>query len=1042
MMKLLAYLSKTRSENFLRGYSMNRIILLIIVSFSVFYTWSQSANISKIESQLICADSLFAAQEYNNVIRLLLPLEETMPIVEDQNIKSGYYSLLSMSYYNTKDFVKSVQYMGKRALYNQYDLDDLIFAANVSVNELADYNKTNLYARRALIKYYGSPFFEKNVNLNNIGRLLYLLGLSYVDSRSLFMAKECVNIHSSLNLEEQCELNQDLTERIEFMDPSDPIISKTTREFIQVNDWSLPKHFTNLNKQDSIQKINAIKSCHPLKLENLEYYLKNVISLDSIYETNQDLYSSKRLLDTAIQNINAAKIQLSSYQGIQLMVRLGRIYSIFKDNDEALEWLFMAKNRCDETGTYDDTYITILQQIANIYIEKDIFWSRLLIEEAIEIYEGIYGNIYEQFKISETYTLLNNYAYILQKCSDYDVAENIYRHILKTCPDSNCIVFALNNYGVLLSELERNTEAIYYYEQLNNLFPDISCMTNLIVAYIDNGDIHKSEPIFKQYVASMIGTTINSWATLTNSEIENWWDQSAQEFYMSSNCFADNINSPLSLKYGYDATIFCKTFPLLYKSVLSECIEKSDNMITSKLREAIKHSKDELIKAKENDFDTPYLLHIKIQQLEDSLKASIPDLPHRIMDQGVTFNDVANALYDNEAAIEFFEYVDLLSDSISIQYAAYVVLPDRDAPIMIKLASFQNMTDTIRNILFDETELNSLYTKSNDVLYKMIWDKLIPYLSNKETVYYSTSGAISFINHNIIHDSSGLMLSDKFKLYRVSSTSQIPIVKGYINMDLGTAVLYGNIDYDTTPQLMIDYSNNDYYTFAKPNHIVMPAEATRSGWTNLKSSTYEINKINAIMDSVGINATIFEKNHANEESFKKLHGKSPDIIHFATHGFSAYKHKTYQDKSHISYTNYDQTMSFEALLLSGANNIWLGKQLPPDIEDGILTAEEISNLDLSDTKLVVLSACDTGKGSINMLGHVIGLQDAFKMAGAKSILMSLWQVPDESTALLMTKFYEALFNGYSRHDALKIAMKNVREIYPDPYYWGAFVILD
>ena len=64
------------------------------------------------------------------------------------------------------------------------------------------------------------------------------------------------------------------------------------------------------------------------------------------------------------------------------------------------------------------------------------------------------------------------------------------------------------------------------------------------------------------------------------------------------------------------------------------------------------------------------------------------------------------------------------------------------------------------------------------------------------------------------------------------------------------------------------------------------------------------------------------------------------------------------------------------------------------------------------------------------------------MACAKSILMSLWEVPDESTALLMTKFYEALFNGYSRHDALKIAMKNVREIYPDPYYWGALVILD
>lgn len=175
---------------------------------------------------------------------------------------------------------------------------------------------------------------------------------------------------------------------------------------------------------------------------------------------------------------------------------------------------------------------------------------------------------------------------------------------------------------------------------------------------------------------------------------------------------------------------------------------------------------------------------------------------------------------------------------------------------------------------------------------------------------------------------------------------------------------------------------------------------------------------------------------------RKLDSQSPDIIHIATHGFSAYKHKKFKDNSHISYTEYDQTLSFEGLLLSGANNIWLGKQIPEHVEDGILTAEEISNMDLSGTKLVVLSACDTGKGSINLTGRVNGLQEAFKMAGVESIVMSLWQVPDESTSLLMKEFYEALFNGFNRHDALKIARKKVREIYPDPYYWGAFVILD
>lgn len=1029
---------------------MNRIVLLIIVLFRFFYSWSQSANISNIENQLICADSLYSAQEYNNVIKLLFPLEANLQTVDDLNLKCNYYSLLSMSYFNTKDIVRSVQYMGKGSVYNQYDLEDLIFAANLSINELGDYTKTKSYARRALIKYYGNPFFENNVTLNKIGRLLYLLGLSYVDSRDLFMAKECLNIHSSLNLEDQYQLNQDLMERIEFINPSDSIVSKNTREFIQVGNFSYPDYYTNLSKQDSIQKINAIKSCLPIKLENLEYCLKNVISLDSIYEITQDLYSSKRLLDSIIQNINAANIKLSSHIGIQLMVRLGRIYWIFKDNDEALEWLFMAKNRCDEIGIHDATYITILQLIANIYIdiekgifiEKDIFWSRLLIEEAITIYESIYGGILEQSKNSEAYSLLNNYAYILQECNDYDAAENIYRHILKVCPDSNYIIFALNNYGVLLSKLGRNTEAVYYYEQRNNLVPNTSCITNYIMAYIDNGDYHKAESTFKQYVASMIVTTVNTFAKFTNFEIENWWNQSARDFYMSSNCFANKINSQQSLNYGFDATIFCKTFPSLYKSVLRTCIEKNNNIIISNLKEAIKQYKDELIKTKENDSDTPYLLHVKIQQLEDSLKTNIPDLSQRIMDEGVTYKDVANSLDENEAAIEFFEYVDLLSDSISIQYAAYVVLPDRDAPIMIKLTPFQEMTDVIRNIVLDETELNSLYSKSNDAIYNMIWDKLIPYISDKETVFYSTSGGISFINHDIIHDNSGLMLCDKINLYRVSSTAQIPNVKRNINKDFESAVLYGNIDYDTTTNLMIDSSNNDSCTFAKPNHIVIPSEFTRSGWTNLTHSTYEINKINTIMNSAGINTQIFEKNQATEESFKNLSGKSPDIIHFATHGFSAYKHKTNQGKTHSSYTNYDQTMSFEGLLLSGANNIWLGKQLSSNIEDGILTAEEISDLDLSGTKLIVLSACETGKGSINILGRVIGLQDAFKMAGAESILMSLWQVPDESTALLMTKFYEALFNGHNRHEALKIAMQKVREIYPDPYYWGAFVFLD
>lgn len=1014
---------------------MNRIILSIILLLYYFSSWAQSTDISKI-APLIYADSLFGRQQYSNVINFLIPLEQDIQKKDNSDLKVNYYTLLSMSCIHNKDFVRGIHFLERSAIYNQSDLEDLICAANVSAIELKNYNETKKYARRALIKYYENPNLKNHVTLNSLGRLLYLLGLSYFDSKDSFMVKECLKIHTSLKNEKQYEINKDLKERLENLTSTNNPMLLYDKELIRVRNLSYDKLQHIFNRSDSIQKINAIKSCKKLTTGNLENYLNNVLSLDSIYGLKGDIYSSKRLLDVAIQNINDAHIKLSSSQGIQLMLRLGRIYSLFKDDKEALDWFFMAKNRCEELGMQENKYMEILQSIATAYIEKDIFWSRLFIEEAIEIYEKINGSIYTQDK-TEAYSLLASYAYILQGCNQYNIAEKIYRHILKLCRNSEIIIFALNDYGVMLSNFGRNTEAIYYYEQANKLLPKNSNIINLITAYIEIGRNQKAESIFKQYVASMIETFINTYAKFTNYEIENWCNQSVQELYIYSNCFADKINSPLAFNYGFDATIFSKTYPMLYRSVIGT----SNNTNAEELKNDIQQYKDELTKIKDKKSDNPYFLHLKIQQLEDSLKKSTLDLSSRIMREVVTYKDIVESLEEDEIAIEFFESVDLFSDSVSIYYGAYICLPKTEAPLMVKIDPFQKITNIVRNIL-DETELNTIYSESNDAMYNMIWKNLMPYIDQKKTVYYSTSGTLSFINHDIIHDNEGNMLQDRFNLRRVLSTSQIGAVKKETNNEYHTAVLYGDIDYDTLPSVMSESSNADFYSSHIPDHVVFPSDITRNGWTNLTYSLFEINGITSVMKSVGINTTVFEKKYASEESFRKLDSQSPDIIHIATHGFSAYKHKKFKDNSHISYTEYDQTLSFEGLLLSGANNIWLGKQIPEHVEDGILTAEEISNMDLSGTKLVVLSACDTGKGSINLTGRVNGLQEAFKMAGVESIVMSLWQVPDESTSLLMKEFYEALFNGFNRHDALKIARKKVREIYPDPYYWGAFVILD
>ena len=130
---------------------------------------------------------------------------------------------------------------------------------------------------------------------------------------------------------------------------------------------------------------------------------------------------------------------------------------------------------------------------------------------------------------------------------------------------------------------------------------------------------------------------------------------------------------------------------------------------------------------------------------------------------------------------------------------------------------------------------------------------------------------------------------------------------------------------------------------------------------------------------------------------------------------------------------------------SGCNRIIRHEQIPDEEEDGILTAQEISTLDLRGLDLVVLSACQTGLGDIISGEGVFGLQRGFKKAGAKTIIMSLWNVNDDSTMKMMTSFYHHYLEGMSKEEAFRAAQDELRknslphQERPD---WAAFIMLD
>jgi CHAT domain-containing protein len=113
--------------------------------------------------------------------------------------------------------------------------------------------------------------------------------------------------------------------------------------------------------------------------------------------------------------------------------------------------------------------------------------------------------------------------------------------------------------------------------------------------------------------------------------------------------------------------------------------------------------------------------------------------------------------------------------------------------------------------------------------------------------------------------------------------------------------------------------------------------------------------------------------------------------------------------------------------------------VPDEAEDGIVTAEDVSALDLLSTELVVLSACESGLGEIYVGEGSFGLRRVFAIAGARTLVMSLWRVPDQQTQELMVEFYRRLLAGESRADALRVAQLAVKAAHPEPRYWGAFI---
>jgi CHAT domain-containing protein len=258
----------------------------------------------------------------------------------------------------------------------------------------------------------------------------------------------------------------------------------------------------------------------------------------------------------------------------------------------------------------------------------------------------------------------------------------------------------------------------------------------------------------------------------------------------------------------------------------------------------------------------------------------------------------------------------------------------------------------------------------------------------------------------------GNPLSEQYEVYRLSSTKEL--CYKHESQKPTKAALFGDINY-----------NEEGTTSVATQRSIASLRGTADakGFADLGNTLREINGIQSILKSKGVeDAELFRDTEASKTTFMNLTDTKVNIIHLATHGMYKVVKKSTDAES----------MKNSLLAFSGAN-----------IDgNGLVTAADIAVMNLRQCDLAVLSACETGLGKLGGDG-VFGLQRGFKNAGVHTLLMSLKNVYDNSTADLMISFYQHLVSGASKREALVRAQQDIRNKgFNDPKYWATFILLD
>jgi CHAT domain-containing protein/Tfp pilus assembly protein PilF len=732
---------------------------------------------------------------------------------------------------------------------------------------------------------------------------------------------------------------------------------------------------------------------------------------------------------------------------------LGLLYLTKGDYERAESLLKQAlKIREEKFGPKDLNVATSLNNLASLYkVRGDYERAEQLLKRALKIREEKFGS---NFLVAQS---INSLAELYRAKGDYADAEMLYKQALTIFEkafgtDHPLVAILLNNLGLLYKDTGAYEQAESFYQRALPVYekifgtehPNVArLLSNLSFSCQAREDIPKAiaylsrahdirEHDFLRNLAS--GSERQKLVYINQSAIEtdaalslhiNLAPKSAEALQLAVKTLLRRKGRALDAMTDAIAACRRRTSPEDQKLL--------DQLASTRSQLAVLTLRGPVTEGIEKHHANLKALEEEVEKLEAEISSRSAEF--RAGSAPITLDNVQKAIPPRAALVEFFSYRPFDSKKVRKEdqfskprYVAYVIR-NQGEPMWVELgdaASIDEKIASLRNALMNR--------RRNDVkrlaraLERRVMQPVRKLLGRTRRVFLSPDGALNLIPFAALVDERNHYLVERYSFTYLTSGRDLLRLKEKIQSKSAALVV----------------ADPDFGEDAKSG------DATSRAGKGLLSSLYFSRLKHTEREATGLKALfpqaeILTQAKATEAALKQA--TSPQILHIATHGFflrgtEQLEQETAGDGTRLVIIDQrEQTELLNPLLRSWLGLAGANTQSGGEGNDGILTALEAAGLDLWGTKLVVLSACDTGVGEVKNGDGVYGLRRALVLAGSESQMMSLWPVSDRGTRDLMIEYYKRLKVGQGRSEALRqvqlmmLKLSNRRH----PFYWASFI---